>query len=540
MSDPHRLDLVVQAGQVLSMLDQDAPITAIGVRDGLIVVTGDSGQAADWTTSRTLNLGDAVIMPGLTDAHTHPIMGTDMTAGVNLTSAASIDDVRELLALAASSTTPGGWLLAWGLDFNVFTDGPPRGDLFDEFIRGLPLFIRMFDGHSGIVNPTAISRCGITGRERFDQAASIDVDRDGRPTGLLREFGAMELVQHHLPVSSEEEFATRLLENLTAMSATGLTGGHAMDFIGEPVSMLEKAEAMADLPLRLRFSPWCSPGLSDADLEHLLALQQLGGRRWAVEGVKLFIDGTIDNGTAWLQHPDSHGESAASFWPNPADYARAVRWLDGHGVPTATHTTGDGGLLFALDSLAGLVGAQHRIEHIETAAPVLVARFADQAVAASMQPTHGTHYTRADEKDNWSVRLGPERIAEGWPTRSLRDSGAVLALGSDWPIAPFDPRAIMGDAQLRRRSGSPQDEPIQPGQALTALMALEGYTSHCAAAAGHRGRAGVIAVGAIADFTVMGENPLGVDPDCLAEVPIVATMVGGSVQYRGASYQGAL
>ena len=151
-----------------------------------------------------------------------------------------------------------------------------------------------------------------------------------------------------------------------------------------------------------------------------------------------------------------------------------MQWLDGYGVPTATHTTGDGGLLFAFDSLAGLVGAQHRIEHIETAAPALMERFAQQGVAASMQPTHGTHYTQADENDNWSVRLGPERSADGWPTRRLRDSGAVLALGSAWPIAPLDPRAIMGDAQLRRRSGRPQDEPIQPGNAAARELSRSG------------------------------------------------------------------
>jgi predicted amidohydrolase YtcJ len=539
MAESHHLDLVVHADRILSMLDQDAPITAIGVRDGLIVVTGDSLSAAGWTTSHTLDLGDVVVMPGLTDAHTHPIMGTDMTAGVDLSAATSIDDVRQSLAFAATAAA-GEWLLAWGLDFNVFALAPPRGDLFEGVTHGRPLFIRMFDGHSGLANPAAIARCGITGRELFDQASSVDVDQDGTPTGVLREFGAMELIQRHLPVPSEEEFAARFLANLSAMSATGLTGGHAMDFIGEPVSMLERAEATADLPLRLRFSPWCNPGASAADLEHLLALQQLGGRRWQVEGVKLFIDGTIDNGTAWLQHPDSHGESRASFWPRPADYATAVRWLDRHGVPTATHTTGDGGLLFALDSLAGLVGAQHRIEHIETAAPALVKRFAEQGVAASMQPTHGTHYTQAAENDNWSVRLGPDRVAAGWPTRRLRDSGAVLALGSDWPIAPFDPRAVMGDAQLRRRSGRPKDEPIQSGEALTAFMALEGYTSHCAAAAGQRGRAGVIASGTIADLTVMGDNPLEVSPDELAEMPIVATMIGGKVQYRGPTYQGAM
>ena len=314
-----------------------------------------------------------------------------------------------------------------------------------------------------------------------------------------------------------------------------------MDFLGSPIDLLHAVEADVDLPLRLRFAPWCNPGATEADLEELRALQGTAGRRWIVEGVKLFIDGTIDNGTAWLAQPDTFGQSNASFWPDPASYRAALTWLDAHGIATATHSIGDAGLEYVLDTMATLSGSvTHRVEHIETAPAALVARFADLGVAASMQPTHCTHYTKSDGSDNWSRRLGEARTARGWPTREIRDSGATLAIGSDWPIAPFDPRSIMADAQLRRKAGHPDIRPSQPEQALTARMALEGYTSHAAAAIGHTDRSGTIAPGRYADLTVFGADPLALGADDLADVPIIATLVDGALQYRGTNYQGAL
>lgn len=113
---------------------------------------------------------------------------------------------------------------------------------------------------------------------------------------------------------------------------------------------------------------------------------------------------------------------------------------------------------------------------------------------ASMQPTH-TAYTRADHTDAWSRRLGDERAARAWRCRDLRDAGAYLALGSDWPIAHYDVRQVLATARLRRLPGAYDTEPVVPEQALTGLMALEGCTSHAAVAAGEQDRAGRIAPG---------------------------------------------
>ncbi|HKT55251.1 MAG TPA: amidohydrolase family protein, partial [Microbacterium sp.] len=306
---------------------------------------------------------------------------------------------------------------------------------------------------------------------------------------------------------------------------------HVMDFADDSRALVEALESDGDLPVRLRFSPMVLGGASAADLAAVAALQRTGGRRWGVHGVKFFIDGTIDNGSAWLEHPDVYGQGTTSVWSDPAAYADALGYFVERGIPTATHAIGDRGVHYVLDALeatgAARLLAAHRIEHIETIPDELVARFRALGVAASMQPIHGTHHTRADRTDNWSVRLGPERAARGWRCRDIRDAGGILALGSDWPITPYDPRAMMADAILRRPALRPDVAPVQPEQALTALMALEGYTSHAAAAAGLSDVTGTITPGKRADLTVFAADPLATPPEDLAHVPVLDTVLDG-------------
>ena len=136
-------------------------------------------------------------------------------------------------------------------------------------------------------------------------------------------------------------------------------------------------------------------------------------------------------------------------------------------MQTATHAIGDAAVQHVLDTLAKVVPAgstvRHRIEHIETLPPDQVPRFAELGVVASMQPTHATDFTRADHSDNWSRRLGEQRANRAWPCRDILDTGAILTLGSDWPIAPYDPRAIIAAAQLRRPAARPDLGPVRLG-----------------------------------------------------------------------------
>ncbi|MFD7278697.1 amidohydrolase family protein, partial [Streptomyces sp. NPDC059862] len=148
-------------------------------------------------------------------------------------------------------------------------------------------------------------------------------------------------------------------------------------------------------------------------------------------------------------------------------------------------------------------------------------RFEQLGVAASMQPPH-TAYTRADGTDQWSRRLGADRARHAWRLRDLRDAGATVALGSDWPIAHYDVRQVLATARRPRGAASAR-------AGLTGLEALEGCTTHAARAAGESATAGRIAPGHRADLTALGIDPAEAPADELAEAPVRLTVTGGHV-----------
>src|SRR3984957_5464564 len=218
-------------------------------------------------------------------------------------------------------------------------------------------------------------------------------------------------------------------------------------------------------------------------------------RRWQVAAVKFFIDGTVEGGAAWREQPGCHGHSTDSFWLDPGEYLRAVRHLAEAGVQTCTHAIGDAAVQHVIDTLDGVDtrGVRHRVEHLETMPDDLVKRLAASGLVASMQPPPPA-YTKADRSDEWSRRLGAERADRAWRCRDIRDAGVVLVLGSDWPVAHYDARLVLGYARERTLPGS-RIEPVAPGQALTGLQSLEGMTSQAALAANDEDVAGRVAPG---------------------------------------------
>ncbi|MFF2315002.1 amidohydrolase [Arthrobacter sp. NPDC058097] len=540
-------DVIILAGTIHTMegMPPGAPAPqAVAVRNGVITAVGSRAEAAGWQAAEVIDFGDAVLTPGLVDCHTHPVFGLELTRGCDLSGAWDLAAVRALLRAEAAAAAPGEWVRGWGLDPNVFGSAAAHRDLIDDAVSGRPCLLRLFDGHSALASTRALEIAGVTGPRSFDQAAEVVCDGNGTPTGLLLEAAAVELVARVMPAEPFGERKARLAELLTQFSRSGLTGAHVMDCNDDSLELYRAVEEETDggLPLRLRISPWCMPGTGEPEWRGLAKQIGAGGRRWQVAGIKLFVDGTVDNGTAWLFEPDAYGESVAPFWPRPEEYAEAVRYFAGRGIPTATHAIGDAGVAAVLDAFEslppGTPPAVHRIEHLETVPDELIGRFSRSGLIASMQPTHCTHYSRADHSDNWSTRLGTERANNAWRCADLRAAGTTLGLGSDWPIAPFEPLPILADAQLRRRSRRPGEQPIVPGQALTARQALEGYTSHAARAAGEWQVAGSITVGKRADFTVFDVDPLAADPDDLAAARVLATVVDGQVQHSAVQHSG--
>ena len=529
---PQAVDLALVGGHIRT-LDPHAPsASAVAVGAGRIVATGgDAEIRALGAAGETIDLHGASVVPGLVDSHIHPILGAEDTRGADLTGARTLDAVRE--ALAAERRRNGSdWVLGWGLEYDVFRETGIHGELLDDAVGGAPTFVMFMDLHTGVATPRALALAGVDGPRTFDENAEV-VCLDGVPTGELRESAACALVQQAMPSLTTRERYRLYASTLRRFAEVGLTGLHAMDGTPATFDLLRELEANGDLPVRIVVPFWIRPDHTAADWDEFVAARGLAGRRFRGGVAKFFIDGVIDAGTAWLFEPDTLGESTLPFWPDPEHYRRAVARFAGAGFQCATHAIGDRAVHETLNAYraAGTApGVRHRIEHIETVRPEDLRRFAAEGVVASMQAQH-MMWLDPDRDDNWSRRLGPERCDRAFPIRSLRESGAVVTLGSDWPVAHFDPRIGLAAARLRRPPGERGRRPYDD-EALDGLAALEGYTSAAAHTVGEVDRLGRIAPGYAADLTVFAEDPVSCAPDDLPSLPVLLTLVDGEVTHR--------
>ena len=526
------VDTIVIGARVRSLASETGEdADAVAITDGRITAVGPRSEILPLAGAGTelITHASATIIPGLVDAHSHPIYSLGIVRGLSLTDVHTYDELVAALERGRDEQAGAEWFLAWGLDPTAF-EGRPIGNAALHEVLGAdrPAYIKMFDAHSGIASAAALTRAGIDAPVTYPDGSGAAGDEDGNLTGHLIEFPTMEILERALPVLGFADRVAQLHRLLSDMAAVGITAAHVMDLQDDDaLDLLAAIEATGDLPVRLRISPWVTPETTDDEVAALIALQGHGGRRYVVEGVKFFIDGTVEGGTAWLSHPDAQGEGLSSAWTPAEAYAERVRQFDHAGVPTATHAIGEQGIRFVAETLAALPkgGLPHRIEHIESVEDDVIAMIGANGIVASMQPTHCTHHVRRDGSDDWSRRLGPERAARAWRTADVRRSGAVLALGSDWPVAAFDPWEIMADAQGRRSVAVAGSAPVGPEQALSAVEALEGYTSHAHRAVASDG--GRLVPGAPADLVVVDRDPLGTSPEELLGARVLLTLVDG-------------
>jgi predicted amidohydrolase YtcJ len=529
-----QIDLALVGARVRTLDPERPAATAVAVSGGEIAAVGDDAEIRGLAGARTetIDLRGAAVVPGLVDSHIHPFHGADVARGADLTNLWTLDAVREALAAERAHCAPDEWVLGYGLDYDVFRESGIHGSLLEDAVQGSPAFLMFVDLHTAVATPRALALAGVEGPRTFDENAEI-VCAAGTPTGELREPAATGLVEAAMPPSTYEMRYRRYAETLRRFASVGLTGGHAMDGTLATFDLLRELEGNGDLVMRLVVPFWLRPESEPAEWDELVPHRNVAGRRFRGGVAKFFIDGVIDAGTGWLYEPDTEGEGALPFWPDPGHYRAAVARFAGAGFRCATHATGDRGVREALDAYraAGAApGIRHRIEHIETLQPHDLSRFAAEGVVASMQAQH-MMWLDPDRDDNWSRRLGSERCGRAFPIRSLRESGALVALGSDWPVAHYDPRVGLAAARLRRPPGERDRRPYDD-QALDGLAALEGYTSGAAATVGDHERLGRVRAGFAADLTVFAEDPVACDPDDLPALPVLLTVVDGEIVHR--------
>jgi hypothetical protein len=303
----------------------------------------------------------------------------------------------------------------------------------------------------------------------------------------------------------------------------------------DTLDLFRELEADGDLSLRIEAAFDLSPAMTDDDVASFLPHLDARGRLWRAGAVKLWLDGVIESGTAWLREPDHHGTGRAPLWVPPERYRRYVELFADAGFRCTTHAIGDQAVAFALDTYRRVPsgpGQRHRIEHLEVTADEDVTRLGPEGVVASVQPQH-MMYLSGHRTDAWSRRVGDERCEQAFRLRDLKDAGATMVLGSDWPCAPLDPRLGLAWAQLRRPPGSSSEEPLigRPDQRLTGLEAFAGYTTAASWVTSSQHERGQLREGNLADLAVWTEDPVTFPPDRLSEVTCMLTVVDGRIRH---------
>ncbi|MBS1252822.1 MAG: N-substituted formamide deformylase [Anaerolineales bacterium] len=551
-------DLILQNTQIYTV-DPGRPwAEAVACAGGQILAVGSGNDLMDLAgpDTQVIDAGGRLALPGFTDAHVHLLQVAIRSQEVSLFGVRDFDEARRRVRDAVAEAEPGEWLKGWGWDENFWDVQPTRQHL-DDIAPNTPIALARTDMHSWWVNSAALRKAGIT-RETPDPPESrIERDAEGEPTGILREWNAIRLIEQHIPDPAEATLQQWLRDAIAEAHRLGLTGAHDMRTEAEGRTSFRLFQALrhrGELDLRVHMNI-AEAYVSEADT---LGLRPgFGDDRLWIGHVKAFADGSMGSRTALMLEPyegepDNRGvavTSADELWE------LAVQ-ADEAGFPLSIHAIGDLAVRNILDVLSefqsaksdapasspnefgacyekrvetrsGRVSAMpHRIEHVQVLHPDDLGRLSRYNIVASMQPVH--------LQGEWDTtnRTWGQRARYAYALRSLLDQGTRLALGSDAPVAPLNPMLGIHAAVTRQDLDGEPEAGWHPEERITVSEAIHGYTMGPAYAAGKQHVQGSIAPGKWADIIVLDRNIFEIPPAEIAGAGVDLMIFDGRVVHQ--------
>ncbi|HEX6968654.1 MAG TPA: amidohydrolase [Micromonosporaceae bacterium] len=521
---------------LIHTLDPTRPrAEALLVRGERIVAVGSRDECREQAGAgaRRVDLAGMTVLPGLTDSHIHAASFSRGLDQVDLRGARSLAEALELVRRKAGTLPAGAWLFGGRWDRHKWDHPvqPTRHDL-DRVCPDRPVALPSIDGHTVWVNSLALDRLGVDSGTADPIGGEIVRDERGEPTGILREAAADPLRQI-MEKESPGDLVAQLRAGLAHLLGLGLTGIHDID--GEDCrAALETLYARGELPMRVhKLIPRVA---LDTAIETGRATGD--GDRWLRTGpVKIYTDGALGSHTCLMSEPfhgepDNHGIAVT---PAEEFEQLVVRAADA-GIAVAAHAIGDAANRMVLRAYGrwqerqavagGPLRLRHRIEHAQHLQPADVGEFARIGVIASMQPTHCT-----SDLPLVCALLADRRLAS-YAWRSLIDTGATVAFGSDAPVEDPNPFHGLHAAITRQRPDGDPPGGFQPGERLRLEQALHAYTTAPAYASQEEHLKGRLRPGMLADFIALPDDPFELDPVTLREARVAVTVVGGTVRWQ--------
>ena len=493
------------------------PGNAILIENGRVVSVGDH-RTLSAPGIRVEEYAGAYLIPGLRDAHMHPVTYAASLSGTSLNSVANIRELQDTIKAAAANLSPGQPLVALRLDDATFVEQrlPTRIDL-DAAVSGRPVLIHRYCGHVAIANSAALRHAGVTASTLDPDGGSIDRDVSGEPTGVLRET-AIDLVSTRLD-ASRSLTQESLLDAMAGLGGLGITSIGAMLGLGDGpwASLGDEVAAMTTVADRLPISVHGFViARSIGDFEGAAGRLDAAGGRLSWAGYKGFADGSLGGHTAAMHSPfTDRPDELGTMRLDESDRLIAERSLQMGGM-VALHAIGDRANRAVIDLYEELIAAgapprQLRVEHASVLDRTDIDRIARLGIVVSVQPAFlGSEF-------EWIAdRVGPDRIVSTYPFASLDHAGVPMCGGSDSPVESPDPWA--GMALARDRAGVTRSEGLLPDRALSL------FTDGAATALGEPLP---LSPGSPADIAAVDRDPVASDPDQLRGTVVFETWVHG-------------
>jgi predicted amidohydrolase YtcJ len=524
-------DLIISGANVLTM-DPDLPAaTAIAIRGQHIVAVGSDEDVLNLKGANTevVDGRGHTVTPGFIDAHSHPLLANEgISANVNLR---RISEVQAALAAQASKTPPGHWVLGSMYDDTKFEEGRPlnRRDI-DAAVPDHPVFVRHRGGHTAVVNTAAFELAGVT-VETPDPFGGKYYREDGELTGKVAEGSAMQpfFEAGTWPVMDRAARQRSVLLTSKGMAAAGLTSttdafGQLDDFIA-----YQDARAAGEMYYRMSFMP-----SGDGEVYEGMKLARMasgfGDDMLRIGAVKFSADGsaserTMSRSTPYDGRPDDYGILTMTQEEIDAAVDDAVA----HDFRIGIHANGDVAIDRVLKAYERVLkdwrgeNPRFRIEHCSLVNPSLLSRIKN----AGAVPT--PFYTYAHYHGNKWLDYGAEMMESMFAHRSFLDYGIPVAPASDFTPGPFEPMmAIQSMVTRKDTRGRVWGE----SQRVSVTEAMQICTMHGAYASFEENIKGSLTAGKLADVVILENDPHDMDPDGIADIKVLRTILGGRTTFE--------
>ncbi|HZI29572.1 MAG TPA: amidohydrolase [Gemmatimonadaceae bacterium] len=501
---------------------------AIAINGDTIVAVGSSAEVRKLGAERVVDAKGGMVTPGFIDSHVHFVTGGFRLSSVQLRDAKTPEEFVRRIREFAATVPAGTWITGGDWDHEQWGGALPERSWLDSITPEHPVWVNRLDGHMALANSAALTAANVSAATRDVEGGAI-VRANGQPTGILKD-NAQALVDRAVPEVPEVLQDRALDTAMTYVASNGVTSVHNMGSWWE-LGIFERARAAN----RLRTRIYAAVPLSTWErLRDTVQARGTGDEWLRIGALKGFVDGSLGSHTAAMLEPFTDAPNDRGLFVNtPDDLYAWTSGADKAGLHVMIHAIGDRAIRTLLDTYErvatenGPRDRRFRMEHAQHIAPADMPRFGALGVIASMQPYH------AIDDGRWADRvIGPERAKGTYAFHSLINSGATLAFGSDWFVAPPTPLEGIYAAVTRRTLDDRNPGGWVPEQKITVEEALRAYTMGSAVASFEETRKGSLVRGKLADLVLIDRDLTTIAPEAIRDASITMTVVGGRVVFE--------